>query len=442
MSGVTEDQDTDSTLQAAASLLEALRNEDFEVIRQAFALPLRLLIPAQFHAEMWSQMIGMTGPIDSITKLQYDSHGYFPKVKALVRFQRGTFALAIQFGPYQSVLGMKIHAPIAMDLTEPWSAPVYVDEDSFSETRFKINPFWIFPGAEASLTVPKSTGKKPAILFLQGSGISDLDIGIGAQQPAKDMALGLASAGIVVLRIGKPLAWLVYKTRFAGNLTAIDEYLYTGIEALRYLARHPEVDPTQIFVLGISMGGRFAPRLCQHSPVPVAGMISVAGLAQGLCEIFMHQAQYYQKHFPKNQELHLSEASKLRELSDALEKQSLTKNSPNPISSLSIPLPLSYFIDDHQNSPTQTIERLSIRTLIIQGLSDWQVPAEANIALWRKSCKTLTEQGKAVLKTYDGLPHTMVPFEGDLVGMRQYDNPGHVAPVVITDIIAWIKQKP
>lgn len=442
MSASRETPDVDTTLQAAVSLLEALRREDFEEVRRSLALPLRLLVSSHIIAELWKQASTLTGPIESVSDVQYHKQGYFPVVKALVRYQKGAFATTVTVGPWGSVLGFHLHAPVSMGLTEASSTPVYVDEDGFCETKLRINPFWVFPGAEAALAVPRLQGRKPAVLFLQGSGIMDLDISIGAQQPAKDLAWGLASAGIVVLRVGKPLAWLAYKTKISGDVTAADEYLYTGIAALKHLARHPDVDLTRIFVVGLSMGGRFAPRLCHESPIAIAGMVSIAGLAQGLCEAFIAQSKYNQKHFPRDHESYYNEVSKLQELSDALKNNSLTKNSPSPISSLPIQLPLSYFIDDEQNDPLGVVKNLNTRILIMQGMCDWQVPAEENLAVWRNACETLIERKQVTFRRYVHLPHTMVPLdpakEGP-AGLKQYEQPGHVAPQVISDLVDFVK---
>lgn len=426
----------DSTLQTAQNLLEALQKQDFEAVRQCLIFPLRLALSAKRLAELCNQLSGMTGSIETISQVQYHTRGYFPTIKALVIFQRATYAVLVRVGPMNSVISFILQPPVAVDLPAPWTVPTYVDEQIFTEKSLTINPFWLFKGIQACLAVPKIEGKKPAVLFLQGSGIGDLDTSIGSQKPAKDFAWGLASKGIVVLRVGKPLGWLLYKQQIAKNITADDEYLYSGITALKLLAKHPEVDASRVFIAGISMGGRYAPRLCQQSPIQLAGIISIAGPSVSFADALISQSRYCQKHFPKDEKEFEEEISQLTELSKGLRDESLTKGSKNPIVNLPLALPLTYFLHDKQYSPFAVMKSVSVRILVMQGMLDWQVQPVENIAAWREAVK----DHSSTVKTYANLSHTFVPTECTQKGVRQYDSTSHVAEEVISDMVQWINQ--
>jgi len=56
---------------------------------------------------------------------------------------------------------------------------------------------WSLPG---TLTIPVGPGPFPAVVLVHGSGPNDRDETVGANKPFRDLALGLASRGIAVLR--------------------------------------------------------------------------------------------------------------------------------------------------------------------------------------------------------------------------------------------------
>src|SRR2546423_637796 len=59
---------------------------------------------------------------------------------------------------------------------------------------------WPLPG---TLTLPKGDGPFPAVVLVHGSGPQDRDETIGPNKPFKDLAWGLATNGIAVLRYEK-----------------------------------------------------------------------------------------------------------------------------------------------------------------------------------------------------------------------------------------------
>jgi len=56
---------------------------------------------------------------------------------------------------------------------------------------------------DATLALPPGKGPFPAVLLVPGSGMTDRDVTIGHNKIFRDLAWGLASRGIVVLRAEK-----------------------------------------------------------------------------------------------------------------------------------------------------------------------------------------------------------------------------------------------
>src|SRR5450432_1955251 len=82
-----------------------------------------------------------------------------------------------------------------------WQRPAYSKPDSFKERDVTVGDGeWKLPG---TLTVPSGNGPFPGVVLVQGSGPNDRDETVGAVKVFKDLAEGLASRGMVVLRYEK-----------------------------------------------------------------------------------------------------------------------------------------------------------------------------------------------------------------------------------------------
>src|SRR6185369_4322477 len=83
-----------------------------------------------------------------------------------------------------------------------YQPPAYVVPSMFREQELTVGAGteWALP---ATLTLPTGTGPFPAVVLVHGSGPNDRDETIGPNKPFQDLAQGLASQGIAVLRYEK-----------------------------------------------------------------------------------------------------------------------------------------------------------------------------------------------------------------------------------------------
>lgn len=125
-----------------------------------------------------------------------------------------------------------------------------------------VSPLGPLPG---TLTLPRGEGPFPTVLLIAGSGPNDRDETIGPNKPFRDLAQGLAAAGIASLRHDKRTrvhAAQMAEAQKAGNaLTVDDEVTDDALSALTLLAKQPGVDGKRVFVLGHSLGAMMAPRV-------------------------------------------------------------------------------------------------------------------------------------------------------------------------------------
>ncbi len=171
------------------------------------------------------------------------------------------------------------------------SPAAYVRPDAFTETEVTVGAApWALPG---TLSMPTGSGPFPAVVLVAGSGPQDRDETLGPNAPLRDLAWGLASNGIAVLRYDK-------RTKAHGPEMASEGDRITvarGGDRRRDRRRRPAardagVDPERVFVAGHSLGGYLAPRIAAAAPERVAGIALLEANARPLQRLIEDQLTY------------------------------------------------------------------------------------------------------------------------------------------------------
>ncbi|WP_279581903.1 alpha/beta hydrolase family protein [Fodinicola feengrottensis] len=108
-----------------------------------------------------------------------------------------------------------------------------------------------------TLSLPHRPGPLPAVVLLCGSGPLDRDETIGRNKPFKDLAWGLASRGVAVLRFDKVTYVHGAKLGKVRGFTATDEYVPAAVAAIQLLREHPAIDSARVFVCWWSQPRRY-----------------------------------------------------------------------------------------------------------------------------------------------------------------------------------------
>ena len=151
---------------------------------------------------------------------------------------------------------------------------------------------WPLPG---TLTRPKGVASAPLVILVHGSGPNDRDETIGPNKPFRDLAQGLATRGIAVIRYDKRT--LEHKQRYskdkkAADAVTIEEEVVADALATAAKARNlPGIDPRRIFVLGHSEGGALAPLIARRDG-HLAGVILLAASNRPPDELIRDQLGY------------------------------------------------------------------------------------------------------------------------------------------------------
>jgi uncharacterized protein len=299
-----------------------------------------------------------------------------------------------------------------------WERPAYSKPGAFSERNITVgDDEWKLPG---TLTVPVGAGPFPAVVLVHGSGPNDRDETVGAVKVFKDLAEGLASRGIAVLRYEKRSRQ--YSSKMAGmhGMTVDDETVDDAVRAAALLRAQKEVDPRRVYVLGHSLGGYVAPRIAAEDG-KLAGLILMAANARPLEDLIVEQAEYLGA---KGQQL-----ENVKALQKRIKAIDAADDDAPPI----MGMPISYLLDLKGYDSVASARKLTIPILILQGERDYQVTM-TDFNLWKTGLATRKD---TAFHSFPALNHLFVAGEGKSTD-AEYRKPGHVAPEAIDEIAKWL----
>ena len=140
---------------------------------------------------------------------------------------------------------------------------------------------------DGCLTLPDNTDTPvPAVVFVHGSGSSNMDEKIQKLTPFKDLAEGLAKLGVASIRYDKRS--FAHGLKMVTNkevITVKEETIDDAVAAVELLKKDTRF--SSVYILGHSMGGMLAPRI--DLAADAKGLIIMAGSARNLHEIMLGQ---------------------------------------------------------------------------------------------------------------------------------------------------------
>ena len=269
-------------------ILTAIVAGDFATVEKQFTDDMKAALPPGALAAMWAKLLNQAGA--------YKSCGTDPRVRRIddkemvitpCEFERTTIDIQFAFDSAGRISGLVFRPSVRT--AAAYTLPSYAKPSSFVEREMTLGSSeWALP---ATLTIPAGTGPWPGVVLVHGSGPNDRDETVGANKPFKDLATGLASRGIAVLRYDKRT--MVHRAKVATlkDFTVRQEVIEDAIEAVKALRAQPVIDPKRVFVLGHSLGGMLIPRIGTADPT-IAGLIVLAGAARPLEEAIVAQTRY------------------------------------------------------------------------------------------------------------------------------------------------------
>jgi len=272
--------------QRAETIVDRLAARDFVPIVADFSAAMASALPEDKLRAAWDAVNTQAGAFVRRTTSRTETRGAFTAAIVSCDFIRAKVDVVVVFDQDGRIGGLQIRPAQS---TAAYVLPAYAAAGTYTERDVTVgDEEWALPG---TLSVPTGSGPFPAVVLVHGSGPSDRDASFGPNKVFKDLALGLASRGIVVLRYDKRTLVHAAKVRPLTQFTVKDETVDDALAAVARLRAEPVVDKTRIFVLGHSLGGMVAPRIAAADS-SIAGIVVMAGAVRPLARSIVDQLQY------------------------------------------------------------------------------------------------------------------------------------------------------
>ena len=414
---------------AGKQFVDLLAKQDYAAAVELYDATMKAALPEAKLREAWEAVQTQAGPFQKQVSARTQKVQGYDVVLVTCQFEKAKLDTKVVFDSKRRVAGL-FFVPSQLP-AEAFGAPPYAQTNAFREKETRVGAGqWSLP---ATLTLPQGTGPWPAIILVHGSGPQDRDETVGANKPFRDLAWGLGSKGIAVLRYEKRTkAHAAQLVDIASKITLKEETVDDALSAVKLLRSTEGINPTRIYILGHSLGGIVAPRIAAADP-GIAGLVILAGATQPFEDLVVEQMRYLislQGQPTPEAEAKLAETellmAKVRKLSAA------DASSTNLIFGAGA----AYWLDLRNYDQIATAKALKQPMLILQGARDYQV-TEANFDGWKKG---LGSRANVTFKLYPDLNHLFITGTGKSTP-SEYERPGHVAEIVVSDIGAWIRQQ-
>lgn len=410
-----------------------LSKGEFAKAHQVMNAAMQAAVPLAQLTTLWQNLNTQLGPFKALHPRQTEANGDLTKTIVEAEFEKACIDLQIA-SKDSRICGFFIAAHQAQSME-----PTYADKENFQEYPVKIGSGKY--QLDGTLTLPKGQGPFPAVILVHGSGPCDRDETIGAVKIFRDIAWGLASKEIAVLRYEKRTrqhGQAMLADDLADKITVKEETIDDALLAVELLARDKRIESNHIFILGHSLGGMLVPRMAKVSDT-AAGFIIMAGATRPIEDMLLEQTEYLLSTSGKVGKKPIDGAGEkkqaaLREQIKTVKDLKLSSNTAS--TKLPLGLPASYWLDLRNYKPAEAAKEIKKPILVLQGGKDYQITMVDFENWWN----ALNDKGNTTFKVYNGLNHGFVT-SGNFSTAHDYDQPQNVSAEVITDISKWIKSQ-
>lgn len=398
--------------QIAKRMVEAMARGDFQTAVAGFDQTMQTVMPADKLKQVWSSL----GTFQMCTGARETQEAGHRMVYVTCRFAERSLDMKVVVNADGKVGGLWF-IPVSVTADLPYTPPAYVRKERFTERDVTIGAGENrLPG---TLSVPVGNGPFPAVVLVHGSGPQDRNQQIGPNRPFQDIAWGLASRGIAVLRYDKSTFDPQGKARLAkiaNQFTVKEEVVDDALAAVKLLRRTAKIDSNRVFVLGHSLGGSVIPRIGLADP-RIAGLIMMAGCGTEPMEAMVRRQLTYIA------SLNGPITADVQKTVDE-QAQAILRNAP-----------ASYTDDLRGYLPQSAAMAMTLTApmLILHGARDYQATREG-FDTWKQ---TLSGKANAAFRLYPDLNHLFMTGVG-MATPGEYTKPGNVAEAVVNDIAVWV----
>ncbi len=408
----------------AEHLLQSMSQHRYRAARNLFTRSVRRRMSASVLAAGWrSVVVSLGDDVEVGRAIAYRTEKPMI-VHVPLRVGDRSLSAYIHFGDSDRVSDLQVRPSL-----EEWTPPHYAPVDVTDTQLVLRTPR---TGVGATLTVPSAPTPPPVAILLMGGGPFDRDGTVGGNRIGRDIALGLAGAGIASIRYDKP-SFVDPQLREDPAFTPSLDYLHPVLSSITEVRRRDDLDPSRIWLVGHSMGGRYAPRVASEIE-GIAGLVLLAADAAPMQESATRVARHLaaQSDAPR----HASAMVRRMERAAAVvNSDRLSLRTPRR----KLPLNLSpgTWLELRDDDPVAVAARLTTPMLLLQGGRDYQVTEHDDLSRWRAG---LTGKPNVEFRVLPRDDHFFFPGDAPSTPAG-YESAQHVDPEAIRSTAAFIKAK-
>jgi uncharacterized protein len=418
---------TQAHIAAAQNFVSLLAERDFKSAITNFDSTMTAAMPLDKFEEAWNTITAQVGQFKEQAGVRTEKMAQYEIVYITSIFEQATLDIKLVYDGAGKIAGFFIVPP---QPSAPFESASYVNPKSFRKSDIMIGSGeWALPG---TLTLPWGNNQAPAVVLVHGSGPNDRDETLGPNKPFRDLAEGLSSKGIAVLRYDKRTNKYGQKMMtMIDSLTVKEETIDDALAAVATLRQTPGIDSNRIFVLGHSLGATLLPRIAKNDSA-IAGLIIMAGFTRPFEDVIVDQFNYIfslGKLTPERK----AQLDSVKVQAARVKSDKLTIATPSK--SLLLGMPAKYWLDLRGYQPASMAKEIARPMLIMQGGRDYQV-TEADFNGWKNA---LSDHPNVEFKLYPDANHLFIDGSGKITP-DEYGVPGHVSETVVNDIADWISK--
>src|SRR5262249_18360103 len=166
-----------------------------------FSAKMKAAVPQENLQVLWLRQVDQLGRLNSWTTFQGAAIEGKDVLVSYLKFEQGDLrATVLITSKTGDVAGFDLQGPPGKPVVAAM-APSYIDTTKFHSMDATVgtDPLLL----SGTLTVPNGSGPFPAVVLVHGSGANDRDETVGPNKLFKDVAEGLSSRGVIVLRYDK-----------------------------------------------------------------------------------------------------------------------------------------------------------------------------------------------------------------------------------------------
>jgi pimeloyl-ACP methyl ester carboxylesterase len=412
----------ESIVEAGERFIQDMQAGEFDRALEWFRSDAQRQVSAGQLEHIWLGYTAVGGQFQEISDTEEVVEAGFDGVDLSMAFERGTHVMRVLVDDQESF------AVVGIYINDEYERPDYVDTDAFSAQSATVETENCLMDAE--ITVPTDAESVPGVILVHGSdpiGAANMNLGGAGSRPFQDLAEGLASQGVAVLRYDR-------RSHACPNSLSNEEWTLDAITvddalvALDRLRQVPAVDTDRTVVAGLSLGAMATPRIAERDGT-LAGGVMLAAPARNFYEIFIEQFEHLANLGEYEWEAMQTVYERWRDRIDRI------RNGDYAESDIVLDYPGALWTSVDEYDQIGTAQRIDTPLFLLQGTRDYQVSPERDFGLWQDA---LADRPNTRFELYENLNHVFQYGEGPPT-QTEYSLANPVDEAVVMDIASWVQ---